>query len=233
MASGSECLACGTQYWSTPRLRMHLRKMPGCLAVYAGADLDFGPQDFVAATKGAWLPPVPSSTPRPWWATLRPPLADVSNVDPDHCFLTTPDISQAVRDMEGFEEDWAAFTSACRRVVQDFVNFDGSMDCASLGLEAGHRLYNCFTALLEVSHHLRLSVQHRGDVVEWSYAVVPPQFCLRYNRKARPTHVPAEEGGCVQVLAGKHGTRNLRVRFVAQTSKKYLELDYHGPEIYL
>ena len=177
---------------------MHLRKIPSCLAAYAGADLDFLPEECIVAPGGAWLPAVPTYTPRPWWATLKPELADMSTPSDDTCLLITPDVSQAVSEMESYEQDWSRFATACRRVVQQLVSFDGSIDCASLGIPSGHRLYNCFTALIAIVRNLQgVTCAHGGDG-GWLFAVMPPHFCLRRHGYSRPGHLPAELARCAR-----------------------------------
>ena len=74
VAAGSSCLVCRTEWWSTFRLREHLRRSPDCLSCYQHADLG-RPESFeVTGTRSqrAWKPPTPFLGPTPWWTTLRP-----------------------------------------------------------------------------------------------------------------------------------------------------------------
>ncbi|CAE7761117.1 unnamed protein product [Symbiodinium sp. CCMP2456] len=70
-ANGTRCEVCRTEFWSTKRLRDHLRRQPTCLRVWAESDLD---SREVAETmhSRAWRPACKTSGPAPWWATLRP-----------------------------------------------------------------------------------------------------------------------------------------------------------------
>ena len=77
--AGSVCQVCNQQWWSTFRLKEHLRRSAPCRNAWQGADLDL-PQEF--ETVGcrydkAWRPPVPCFGPRPFWATLMPDAPDV------------------------------------------------------------------------------------------------------------------------------------------------------------
>ena len=72
--SGSVCQVCNQQWWSTFRLKEHLRRSAPCRHTWQGADLNPS-MDF--ETVGcrydkAWRPPAPSFGPRPFWATLAP-----------------------------------------------------------------------------------------------------------------------------------------------------------------
>ena len=72
VASGSRCEACGIEFWSTARLRDHLRKQQACLAVWSAADV-VHTEEVAASSRYAWKPACRSFGPSPWWATLRPP----------------------------------------------------------------------------------------------------------------------------------------------------------------
>ena len=72
-AIGSACQACMKEFWSTQRLREHLRKSRRCVQSYNGADL--GHEAPVKASTGTVvLPPTVLIGPRPFWASLTPPL---------------------------------------------------------------------------------------------------------------------------------------------------------------
>ena len=70
-AVGSACQACMRQFWSTARLRQHLRSSQGCAGAYEGADLDA--ELPVAKDQDQRLPPVPLVGPKPFSGSLRPP----------------------------------------------------------------------------------------------------------------------------------------------------------------
>ena len=72
-AVGTACLCCRKQFWSTKRLREHLRHVAACRQVYSGADLDRQVDEVIGP---AQCPVVPFTGPVPWWATLRPPEND-------------------------------------------------------------------------------------------------------------------------------------------------------------
>ena len=72
--AGSVCQVCSQQWWTTFRLKEHLRRSEICRNAWQGADLD-PPADFETIgcrRDRAWRPPVPSYGPPPFWATLRP-----------------------------------------------------------------------------------------------------------------------------------------------------------------
>ena len=201
VASGTECLVCSMQYWTTARLRMHLRKNPTCLAVYAGSDVDFSSEECIVAEKGAWLPAVPSHTPRPWWATLRPSLVEYEPASREMPTRTTPDISHVVAALADSGNAWAPFASACRKLVVEVANFVDSTECVEL-VDREHPLYTCFAAIISIASHLKSVQSTHGDFAGWSYAVVPPHFCLRKLGARRPAHLPAELATCAAALGG-------------------------------
>ena len=68
-ASGTVCYCCQKQFWSTRRLREHMRRSAGCAATFAQADLDAVPDEVL----GSSLMPVTQFIgPAPWWSTLQP-----------------------------------------------------------------------------------------------------------------------------------------------------------------
>ena len=72
-AVGTACQACMRQFWSTARLKQHLRSSRSCAGTYAGADLA---EEVPVLDRGDQrLPPVSLIGPRPFWGSLRPPLA--------------------------------------------------------------------------------------------------------------------------------------------------------------
>ena len=79
-ANGTRCEVCRTEFWSTKRLRDHLRRQPTCLRVWAESDLD---SREVAETmhSHAWRPACKTSGPAPWWATLRPEPAALTTAE--------------------------------------------------------------------------------------------------------------------------------------------------------
>ena len=200
VASGTECMVCGMQYWSTARLRMHLRKNASCLATYAGADLDFNEDECVVAEKGAWLPAMPSQTPQPWWATLKPPLIAEENDDVIILERSEFDPTVILNTLSSCLQDWAGLASACRKAISEMANFDGSIECAVGSLEVDHHLYNCFAAICAVAISLRSQSSSAGRSGEWQFAAVPPSFCLKFQQPDTPSHLPAELVSCVSLL---------------------------------
>ena len=63
---GTACEACRRQFWSTDRLREHLRKATRCSRVYVEADWTPGNAREVLAAPT--VPPVPLVGPAPWWS---------------------------------------------------------------------------------------------------------------------------------------------------------------------
>ncbi|CAE7816813.1 unnamed protein product [Symbiodinium sp. CCMP2592] len=78
-AIGTSCQACSQEFWSTTRLREHLRRARCCSATYVGADLDPQPDEELGTKQ---CPVQPFHGPRPFWATLRPA--------PEQANTTTP-----------------------------------------------------------------------------------------------------------------------------------------------
>ena len=70
---GTCCEVCRTEFWSGARLAEHLRRQGGCRAVYAASDLT---PEAIGRVDTAWRPAAAAIGPRPWWATLSPPLED-------------------------------------------------------------------------------------------------------------------------------------------------------------
>ena len=70
-AVGTACQACMRQFWSTARLKQHLRASSSCACTYEGADLEV--EATVPENCDQRLPPVPLIGPRPFWGTLCPP----------------------------------------------------------------------------------------------------------------------------------------------------------------
>eukprot|EP00439_Symbiodinium_sp_Y106_P030942 s90_g3.t1 len=71
LAYGTACEACSKQYWSTKRLRQHLRSVPECARTYLEAD--HAPNGLTETTASDLMPVVPLIGPRPWWAMQRFP----------------------------------------------------------------------------------------------------------------------------------------------------------------
>ena len=72
--SGSVCQVCCQQWWSTYRLKEHLRRSLPCRTAWSHADLN-APLPFEATghrQDRAWKPPATIAGPQPVWATLRP-----------------------------------------------------------------------------------------------------------------------------------------------------------------
>ena len=81
---GTTCLVCGSEFWTTPRLQMHLRKSPACLATVAGSDVDYHAWEYVDKPDLSRRPgPLPR--PQPFCATLRPDA-------PSQCVSTHTDV---------------------------------------------------------------------------------------------------------------------------------------------
>ena len=80
VAAGSCCLVCRVEWWTTFRLREHLRHSPHCLHVYQAADLSESASFESVGNRAqrAWKPPTVSIGPQPWWATLSPDAVDIA-----------------------------------------------------------------------------------------------------------------------------------------------------------
>ena len=80
VANGSQCPVCLVEFWSTRRLRDHLRRSTRCLQVVEAADLD--PETPVPEPTGLHLPAIRAPGPQAWWATLRPDPSDATITQP-------------------------------------------------------------------------------------------------------------------------------------------------------
>ena len=72
-ARGTACQACGKEFWSTERLRDHLRHQARCLSTHAEADLPEAADHERRCRATRYLPATALVGPRPFWATLTPP----------------------------------------------------------------------------------------------------------------------------------------------------------------
>ena len=72
---GSRCQVCGTEFWTTKRLQMHLRKNPKCLTVCMESDVgsvEWERVSVVSVGKSGQRPAVKTAGPAPFWTLLRP-----------------------------------------------------------------------------------------------------------------------------------------------------------------
>ena len=177
-ASGTTCFACRSEYWDTKRLRMHLRKNPGCARVFESSDVDFLDSDYVAPSELSWLPVTPSCTPQPWWATLRPIHAvSLPSVLPAAVSL---DISHEAAELLHCFDQWRPCAKVLRQLISKLANFGGSTEYATVySRTAGQEMYNCFEAVCAIAHALHCNVQSTGRHGVWTHSVRPPLFCLR------------------------------------------------------
>ena len=74
-ATGTTCNVCRVEWWTTHRLKEHLRRSEVCRNTYQNADLPGALRHEIVGTKKdrAFRPPAEVHGPLPWWATLRPP----------------------------------------------------------------------------------------------------------------------------------------------------------------
>ena len=72
--SGSACPVCRQEWWTTFRLKEHLRRSKGCRTAWTEADLPTanGFEQTGHRANRAWKPPTSFCGPQPFWATLRP-----------------------------------------------------------------------------------------------------------------------------------------------------------------
>ena len=104
-ASGTHCAVCNKEWWTTHRLREHLRCSTDCRLCYANADLDPALSFEVVGHKHqlAWRPPVDTAGPTPWWATLRPTEEDIANSTAPAKFTTNPTTAIVAAVTVGFQ----------------------------------------------------------------------------------------------------------------------------------
>eukprot|EP00439_Symbiodinium_sp_Y106_P048541 s310_g6.t1 len=106
-ASGSKCEVCCKEFWTTDRLKLHLRKNARCLNIVEAADLDQGPA-IKAGFAHAWPPAMAVFGPRPFWASLNPGAP--ADLPPQHEVLPWPPAPRAARQCTA--ADLAAFAKA-------------------------------------------------------------------------------------------------------------------------
>ena len=71
-ALGSACQVCRVQFWTTARLKQHMRQSTKCRTVALAADLQAENIDRTIGDVKAWLPATKLIGPQPWWACLSP-----------------------------------------------------------------------------------------------------------------------------------------------------------------
>ena len=69
---GSICWSCGTEYHSTSRLRLHLRKVALCGVRHLESDLSYSPWKMTEAAHLQELPAIKVPFAQPFWARLHP-----------------------------------------------------------------------------------------------------------------------------------------------------------------
>ena len=79
---GTFCFRCGTEFHTTPGLRLHLRKVAGRGACYLGSDVDFTPAEFVDEVLLSDRPASKTAFARLFWATLWPSEGEHEVGDP-------------------------------------------------------------------------------------------------------------------------------------------------------
>ena len=70
--NGTCCQRCGTEYWTTARLRLHLRKCSQCRLAHLGSDITYAKWEFSDQAAMARRPAVKVQSVAPFWATLTP-----------------------------------------------------------------------------------------------------------------------------------------------------------------
>ncbi|CAE7501064.1 unnamed protein product [Symbiodinium natans] len=70
--AGTRCAVCSMEFWTTPRLRLHLRKAPKCLTAHIEADLSFLSTEHKCEISLSRKPAVRTPGPTPFWACMRP-----------------------------------------------------------------------------------------------------------------------------------------------------------------
>ena len=108
-AVGTACQVCMRQFWSTPRLRQHLRRSDKCARAFVGADLD--PEMPQQEAGNIRLPPTLLVGPQPWWASLTPPLYSNTAMPP-----VVPDFSRFTVNHNGSLDFASSFQHWTRQV---------------------------------------------------------------------------------------------------------------------
>ena len=69
---GTSCMACRMEFWTTPRLRLHLRKQSACMARHAASDVSYMSWEYTANLALTRRPAMVTLGPQPFWATMMP-----------------------------------------------------------------------------------------------------------------------------------------------------------------
>ena len=69
---GTYCAVCRGEFWTTPCLRMHLRKAETCAEAHLASDVSYGPREFTENKALVRRPACKALGPQPFWATMRP-----------------------------------------------------------------------------------------------------------------------------------------------------------------
>ena len=147
-AAGTTCNVCRVEWWTTHRLREHLRRSDTCRNTYCSADLGTASRHENVGSKKdkAFKPPLEVQGPLPWWATLRPPAmsAEMRAVTTEAC----QDAQSKLRNLAGAFEctpfhEWAPRAFAWLRCYS----------LEALTLEDTHVAFWAFKILSGIAEH--------------------------------------------------------------------------------
>ena len=149
-ASGTTCNVCRVEWWTTHRLKEHLRRSPVCRDTYHNADLPTaGKHEAIGSKKDrAFRPPVEVQGPLPWWATLRPPPlgAEIPQAQREEA-------QQDAQDKLGRLADEFGRTSFCEWAPKAFA-WLRCYRLEALHLQDSHPSFCAFQILAGVAEHI-------------------------------------------------------------------------------
>ena len=130
MAHGTVCQVCLQNFWGQFRLREHLRRSRECLAAYIGSDIGTASCELTPA-EHSWRPAVRVQGPRPWWATLQPPIVLDDQPERPSCIVTGA--AELARLCEIKPEDNEAVQDALQGFMQAMLNQRATVEDLPVG----------------------------------------------------------------------------------------------------
>ena len=183
VAIGTRCDVCHTEYWSTMRLRDHLRRSEACLRVWEAADRDA--EGTVIATPTNWLPATTAYGPHPWWSLLRPPAMPTAAPLPEW-------------DRQAFLKEWLQRESSkvtdtqLRHLVEKGMFYVLSDDDLPLTCDFQSPTTDLVQGALWAAQQILVQSTGSRQGPHWLVAVSGDRVCFRPNAASKLGPLPAE-----------------------------------------
>ena len=177
IALGTRCDVCETEFWSTRRLREHLRRSEACLQVWEAADRTADEE--VCAPGLDWFPSTKAYGPHPWWSVLRP-AADARAPAPcrwdQKAFLNawTSRASSEIteRQVQGLVERGMRYNLSVEDVPEAAGSDPISLDLARSAIRVGQHIL-AQSAGSSTSSYWHFTVRGRRVVLRPNAALIP------------------------------------------------------------